>query len=97
LAHRHEDEEVTSVRGSSGSSSRAAVCDDPAAIKAARIRQGLLVLMVRVAEGTCCRDCSGPVCCCQLAARLCSEACFIWFGRCAQAEGDGRETGSPEQ
>lgn len=47
LAHRHEDEEVTSVRGSSGSSSRAAVCDDPAAIKAARIRQGLLVLMVR--------------------------------------------------
>lgn len=43
LAHRNDEEEADSGRRSK----RAKACADPVAIKTARMRQGLLVLMVR--------------------------------------------------
>lgn len=43
LAHRNDEEEADSARRSK----RAKACADAVAIKAARMRQGLLVLMVR--------------------------------------------------
>jgi hypothetical protein len=90
LAHRHEDEEVTSIRGSSGSSNRAAVCDDPAAIKAARIRQGLLVLMVSENGGahaavSAVKQCAnrvtggGGMCCWECSEHMALPVCCCWL------------------
>jgi hypothetical protein len=64
LAHRGEgdDEASSGRRGASSSSSRRLVVQDEGAIKAARVRQALLVLMVRslgCAESvlcSCCKD-----------------------------------------
>lgn len=54
LAHKHSegDQEVTSLRGGGSSSQRSSrtapkvACVNPTAVKAARMRQALLVLMV---------------------------------------------------
>lgn len=52
LAHSRDEEEqeVNSGRRSKQAAAPPAVCADPAAIKAARMRQGLLVLVVSIEQ-----------------------------------------------
>lgn len=88
LAHKHSEagQEVTSLRGrSSGQRSsraaRPAACGDPSAVKAARMRQALLVLMVSCHAATCSTalPLSVDPCCTLLQLAGCCVCVCVWL------------------